>query len=139
MGSENLQFDALVIASVGGVLGVAYLLGAMLSLLSSGGTNVLLLAGSVPFTAAVGVLLSLSAGLLSTGHRFGRYLGILTFGAIGAVTFPSLSSPGPFVAGQAGLSFLLALYMVVRNPVPKTEKSKIDESTSATRVGSTIR
>lgn len=139
MGSENVAFDAVVIAAVGVVLGVAYLLGAMLALLGNGGESVLLLTASVPVTATVSVLLLLTGGFLGTGHRYGRWIGMMAFGAVVVFGRPTLSSPDSFAIAQGALALLLVLYLVVRNPVPRTERSSIDESTSATRVGSTIR
>lgn len=139
MGSETTTFDAMVIAAVGGVLGVAYLLGAMIGLLSNGGDGVLLLANSVPVTTGAGVLLALTAGFLATGHRYSRYVGILVFGAVVAFVRPSFASPEPLSVAQAGLALVVTLYLVLRNPVPASDRSNVDESTSATRIGSTIR
>lgn len=139
MGSESTQFEAVVIGAVGVVLGVAYLFGAMLALLSTGGVGVLILSGSVPVTASVGVLLMLVAGLIGTGHGYGRYLGMLSFGAVVVFGRPSFASPEPLAVTQVAVASLMALYLVFRNPVPKTERSNVDESTSASKVGSTIR
>lgn len=139
MGSQNTRFDAVVIAAVALVLGVAYLLGAMLALLSNGGDGFLLLMGSVPVTTTIGVFLTLTGGLLGTGHRYGRFLGTMSFGAVVVFGRPSLAAPEALEVVQASISLVLALYLTVRNPVPKTERSNIDESTSATKVGSTLR
>lgn len=139
MGSETTSFDAGMIAAVGSILGVAYLFGAMLSGISNGESEFMLLAGSVPVTAIVGVMLSLMAGLLATGHRLGRLIGTTAFGAILVFGFPNLASPDPIQVSVSVVALLLTLYMIFRNPVPKPERSNVDESTSASRVGSTLR
>lgn len=139
MGSKRMSFDAGVVTAVGVVLGVAYLLGAMFALLSGGGNSVLLLANSVPVTTTTGVFLLLMAGLLGTGHRNGRYVGILAFGAVVAFGRPTMAAPEPFAVLQAGLGVAFAVYLLLRNPVPARDRSNVDESTSATKVGSTIR
>lgn len=139
MGSENVSFEAVGIATVGVVVGIAYLLGAMLSLLSDGGSNVLVLADSVAVTTTAGVLSLLTAGFLGTGHRYGRYLGVLTYASVAIAAAPSLASPTAPATAQAALASLVTLYLTVRNPVPVRERSNIDESTSASKLGSTIR
>lgn len=139
MGSENVSFEAAAVAAVGAVLGIAHLLGAMLALLGEGGNGVLLLAGSVAVTTAVAVVLMLTAGFLGTGHRSGRYVGLVAFVAVAVAGRPSLSAPEALPAAHAGLALLVALYLLLRNPVPAPERSNVDESTSATKVGSTIR
>lgn len=139
MGSENTGFEAVVIAALGVILGVAYLLGGMLALLSDGGNDVLLLADSISATVTIGILLMLTAGFLGTKHSHSRYLGVIAFGAVAVFGRPAVATPEAFPVVQAGLAFLVALYMAFRNPVPATERSNVDESTSATKVGSTIR
>lgn len=139
MGSGNTSFDAGVIAAVGAILGIAYVLGAMLALLSSGGNGVLLLADSVSVTTTVGVMLMLTGGFLATGHRYGRYVGILTFGSVAVFGRPSVATPDALSVIQAGFALLLVVYLLFRNPVTATERSNVDESTSATRIGSTLR
>lgn len=138
MGTENTSFDAGVIAAVASILGVAYLFGAMLTYLDPSLEFMLLL--NVPVTATVGVLLALAAGLLATGHHIGRIIGTTGFGAV--VIFGGLSlaeSMEPLLATSAGISLILAVYMLLRNPVKSSGRSTIDESTSASRVGSTLR
>lgn len=139
MGDQSTSFDAGVIAALAIVLGVAYVIGGALALLSDGRSNVLLLLGSVPVTMTIGVLLALSAGLLATGERYGRYLGVMAFGAVVLFGRPSLSGPEALDVIQASASLLAALYMTLRDPIPKPERSHVDESESATKVGSTIR
>lgn len=139
MDAKNTRFDAVVIAAVGIVLGTTYLLRAMLALLSTGGEGPLLLANSVAVTIVAGVLLSLAAGLLVTGQSYGRYLGAVAFGAVAVFGRPSMTTPHLLEVAQAGLALIAAAYLVLLNPVPERERSSIDESTSAAKVGSTIR
>ncbi|SFS07548.1 hypothetical protein SAMN05216559_3242 [Halomicrobium zhouii] len=139
MGSENVSFEAAVIAAVGVVLGVAHLFGAMLALLSQGVNSVLLLANSVPVTTTTAIALMLTAGFLGTGSRQGRYVGMVAFGAVAVFGRPSLVAPEPFPVAHAGLALLVVLYLALRNPITEPERSNVDESTSATRLGSTIR
>lgn len=139
MGSTNVSFEAAVVAAVGVTLGIAHLVGAMLAMLSDGGTSVLLLGESIPGTTVVGTLLLLVAGFLGTGHRYGRYLGVVAFGGAAVLGRPSLAAPEAFPVAQSGLALAVALYLTVRDPVPVAERSNVDESTSASKVGSTIR
>lgn len=139
MGSGRVRFDGAVVATGGAVLGVAYLLGAMLALLADGGGAGLLLGGSTPITAGAGVALTVAAGLLATGHRRGRVVGMVAFGAVALFGRPSLASPDPVLVVQSAVAASFVLYLLVRNPVPTSDRSNVDESTSATRVGSTLR
>jgi len=139
MGSENVSFEAAVIAAVGVVLGVAHLLGAMLALLSQGVNGTLLLADSVAVTTTVAIGLLLTAGFLGTGHRQGRYVGILAFGAVAVLGRPSLVAPEAFPVAHAALALVVTLSLALRNPVPASERSNVDESTSAAKIGSTLR
>lgn len=139
MGSGSSGFGAVVVATAGMILGVGYLLGAMLTLLSNGGNGVLLLANSVPVTSVTALLLLLTGGYLGTGHRSGRFFGVVAFGAVAIFGRPSLSSPDAFTVVLASFSLLVALYLLFRNPFSVTERSEVDESESATRLGSTLR
>jgi hypothetical protein len=139
MGETVKRFDAVLFAGVASVLGTVYLLGAMLEMLSEGNATTLLLADSVPAATVFGTLLLLTAGALATDQRWARYLGILAFAGIALFGFPSLSSPSLLPAVQTAIGGLLTLYLVFRNPVHTPERSQVDESTSASKVGSTIR
>lgn len=139
MGSESTTFDAIIIAGIGGTFGVTYLFGTMLALFSNSGQGVLLLADSVAVTTTIGILLTLTAGLLGTGYGYGRHVGMLSFGAVVIFGRPSLAAPEAFPVVQAGIALLITVFLVFRNPVPTTDRSNVDESTSASRVGSTIR
>lgn len=140
MGTTNTSFNAGVIAAIGSILGVALLFSSMLAFLSESQSEFMLLSGSAWVTATVGVMLALTGGLLATGYRQGRFIGTLSFGAV--VVFginDLLSTMDPVLAVAVGIAGLLTLYMMFRNPVPRPERSPIDESESASRVGSTLR
>lgn len=139
MGSESVSFEGVVIAAVGVVMGITYLLGAMLGMMANGGENVLLLADSLPVTVVIGVLLLLTAGFLGTGHRQGRYVGMMAFIAVAIFGRPTLAAPEAIPLAQTGFVLLVALYLVLKNPVSEPERSNVDESNSASKVGSTIR
>ena len=139
MGETVKTFDALVVAGVAAMLGTAFIVGAMLALLSSGETTTLVLSNSVPVGTIVGVMLLLSAGAFGTGQRWARYLGILSFGAVVLFGFPPLSGPTVLRVVAALLAGLATVYLLFRNPISEVERSSVDESTSASKAGSTIR
>jgi len=139
MGGTVKAFDALVLAGVAVMLGTVFVVGAMIGLLSDGETMTLVLANSVAGSTIVGVLLLLTAGALGTGQRWARYLGLLSFLVVVPLGFPSLSDPAVFAVIQTVTAALSTLYLLWRNPVTTSERSAVDESTSASKVGSTIR
>jgi len=93
----------------------------------------------VAVTTTTAIALMLVAGFLGTGSRQGRYVGVLAFGAVAVFGRPSLVSPEPFPVAHAGLAVLIVLYLALRNPISEPERSNVDESTSASKLGSTIR
>jgi hypothetical protein len=140
MGETSKSFDAVLLAGVSSVLGSGFILSAMIALLSgSGSTTAMVLAGSIPVGTVVGVLLLLTAGALGTEQRWARHLGILSFGGVvvfGNPVFTPLSALSVF---YSVVSAFATLYLLFRNPIAKTDRSQVDESESATKVGSTIR
>lgn len=139
MGETVKAFDAVLLAGIAAVMGTGLVVGAMLALLSGGETMTLVLANSIPVGTIVGVVLLLTAGAFGTEQRWARYLGILAFLAVVIFGFPSLSAPTVLPVIQTVLSALSTLYLLFRNPVSKPDRSGVDESTSASKVGSTIR
>lgn len=139
MGETVKTFDAVVLAGLAAVLGIGLVVGAMLALLSGGKTMSLVLANSIPVGTIVGVLLLLTAGAFGTEQRWARYLGLVAFLAVVIFGFPSLSEPSVFPIAQAVVSALATVYLLFRNPVSRPDRSAVDESRSATKVGSTIR
>jgi len=139
MGDTVKAFDALVLAGVAAVLGTVFLVGAMIGLLSGGDSITLVLADSVVASTVVGVLLLLTGGALGTDQRWARYLGIISFLIVVPLGFPSVSDPAVMPVVHTTVAVLATLYLLWRNPVATGERSSVDESTSATKVGSTIR
>lgn len=139
MGETVKAFDALVLAGVAAVLGTVFLVGAMIGLLSGGDSTTLVLGDAVAASTVVGVLLLLTAGALGTDQRWARYLGILSFLVVVPLGFPSTTDPAVLPVVHTTVAGLATLYLLWRNPVTTGERSAVDESTSATKVGSTIR
>jgi len=139
MGETVKAFDALVLAGVAAVLGTVFVIGAMIGLLSGGETITLVLADSIVASTTVGVLLLLTAGALGTDQRWARVLGVCSFLAVVPLGFPSPSDPAVLPTVYTSFAGLATLYLLWRNPVTTGDRSEVDESTSATRVGSTIR
>jgi len=140
MGETVKSFDAYVLSGVAAVLGTGFVVGAMLALLGgSETTTAMVLADSVPVGTVVGVLLLLTTGAFVSGQRWARYLGFLAFVAVVLFGFPSPSSPSVIPVVHTSLSVLAAVSLLFRNPISKAERSQVDESTSASKVGSTIR
>lgn len=139
MGDTVKQFDAILFSGVAGVLGTVFIVVAMLGMLSNGETNELMLGGSIPASTITGILLLLTAGALGTNQRWARFLGILSFGAVVLFGGPSVTPATYLATVQVAVAGVATVYLIVRNPVSTPERSTIDESTSATRVGSTIR
>ena len=140
MGETTKAFDAVILSGIGSVLGAGFVLSAMLALLSSSdSTTAMVLAGSVPVGTVVSVLLLLTAGALWTEQRWARYVGILSFGAVVLFGVPLFTPLGPLSLFYTVVSAIAAVYLLFRNPVSRSDRSQVDESTSATKVGSTIR
>lgn len=139
MGETEQSFEALVLAGVAAVLGTGFVVGAMLALLSDGETTTLVLADSISVGTTVGVLLLLTAGALGTSQRWARFLGILSFGAVLVFGFPAVMELTVVPVAQTTIGGLATVSLLVRNPVRRTTRSEVDESESATKVGSTIR
>jgi hypothetical protein len=140
MGETAKAFDAVLLAGVSSVLGAGFILSAMLALLSdSASSTAMVLADSVPVGTVVGVLLLLTAGALGTEQRWARYVGVLSFGAVVVFGTPVFTPVTPLSIFYTVVSLLAAVYLLFRNPISKTDRSQVDESTSATKVGSTIR
>lgn len=139
MGETVKTFDALVLAGVAAVLGTGFVVGGMLAMLSGGETMSLVLANSIPVSTVVGILLLLTAGAFGTEQRWARYLGILSFLAVVPFGIPVLTAPSVIPVAESMMSGLSVLYLLYRNPIPRPDRTSVDESTSATKAGSTIR
>jgi lysylphosphatidylglycerol synthetase-like protein (DUF2156 family) len=139
MGEEEAAFGALVVAGVTMLIGTKLLVGSMIELISvNGGTGQLLL-GSVPGTTTVAICLLMVTGSLLSRLWWSRSLALVTLAVVAVLGRPVLADPEPIALGQTVIAVVTITYLLVANPVKKQERSNIDESSSASRVGSTIR
>lgn len=139
MGEEETTFGALVAAGVAMLIGTKLVVGAMIAMLSVDGGTVQLLLDSMPATAVIGIVLLITTGALVARLWWGRWLAIAALTFVAVVGRPMLADPEPIAVAQTAMAIVTILYLVVANPVAKQERSEIDESTSASRWGSTIR
>ena len=148
MGGREVRFGGIVVASLAGVVGVKYLLGASLALLRRKGdvstvlatsSDPLLTGGSVLGTAAAATLLLLAAGMILTGVGYARYWTLGTFVVVVALGLPSLLSSEPVsVLETVGIGAAV-LYLLRRDPLHDEARTAVDDEGSATRIGSTLR
>jgi hypothetical protein len=139
MGEEEASFGALVAAGVTMLIGTKLLVGAMIELLSVSGGTAQLLLESVPATAILGIALLLATGSLVARLWWSRSLALVTLAAVAILGRPAMGDPDPVALGQTALALVTVVSLLITDPVKKTERSQIDESTSASKVGSTIR
>lgn len=139
MGEEETSFGAIVAAGVTMLIGTKLLVGAMIELLSVSGGNAQLLLGSVAATAIVAIVLLLATGSLVSRLWWSRSLAIVALAITAILGRPAMGDPDPVALGQTALAIVTVLSLLVSNPVRKEERSEIDESTSASKLGSTIR
>ncbi|WP_225334544.1 hypothetical protein [Halomicrobium urmianum] len=139
MGLDDSGFDAVVMSALAGVLGGVYLVGSSVAIMANSAEGALLLGGSVGVTTVVGVLLLTTAGALLAGQRWARYLGVLAFVSVVAFGHPTPEAIEAVPVFQTVVAVLSVLYLTFRDPVGKGDRSNVDDSTSAAKVGSTIR
>jgi hypothetical protein len=139
MGTETVRFGGIVVAAFGIIAGTAYFMQATLAWLGTETTQYLLLGGSPVVSMSIGVMLLLTAGFLIMGSGAGRALGIIAFGAVAVFGRPSMASPEPLLIAQAGLAVTVAFGLVFISPLKQKPTHKVDESGSATKMGSTLR
>lgn len=139
MVTGDTNFESALVAGLSLALGGAYVVVGSFDLMGSLSNTHLLLSGSTVVTLIVGVLLLLGSGIFLAGSSFARYYGILAFGTVVVFGRPSLAAPTVVDVGQASIALLTALYLVLRDPVPTSQRADVDEETSGTRVGSTLR
>ncbi|WP_276271413.1 hypothetical protein [Haloarcula litorea] len=139
MTEEQQTFDALVLASLAGVVGSKYLLGGALAVMTGSVNGSTLVLGSVPLTLVVGVALAVVAGGFVDRASWARALGLLTFLTVVGLSVPAVLAPDLVITVEAFGLVLAASYLLVRNPVASGDDPEIDEDDSAHRVGSTLR
>lgn len=139
MGVDDTTFGAIVVAGMTMLLGTKLLVGGMIDMLSLSNGSVGLLVGSVAVTVVVGLGLILATGGLITTLFWSRPLAILALAVLAVLGRPSLGAPEPVAVGQTAFALVTLLYLLFVNPLKRPERSNVDESESASRVGSTIR
>lgn len=139
MGEEETSFGAIVAAGVTMLIGTKLLVSAMIELLSVNGSNAQLLLESTPATAIMGIFLLLATGSLVSRLWWSRSLAIVALAITAVLGRPAMGDPDPVALAQTALAIVTVLSLLVTNPVRRAERSEIDESTSASKVGSTIR
>jgi len=139
MATTKPKFGALVIASISGVVGGKYLIGGALALMIDSVVSSVLVAEMVSLTLACGVLLCVAAGAFADGSKWARPVTIITYTVVVGLSIPALQALDPVIITETLGMGLSALYLIVRNPIERVETTKVDDSDSATRFGSTLR
>lgn len=139
MGEEGKSFGAIVVASIAVIMGSKYLVLAMVVGMSATPLDVPLLLDSTLVTGVVGAVLVLLSGGFVSGIAFTRPVAILAFAAAVVLAKPWVAPVEPLVIGESMVAATTVLYLLLENPIHRAERTDVDESTSATRIGSTIR
>lgn len=139
MGEEGKSFGAIVVASVAMIMGSKYLVTAMVVAMSAEPLDVPMLLGSTLVTTAAGATLVMLTGAFVSGIAFARAFAIVTFAAVVVLSKPWVAPIEPLVVGESVVAACTVLYLLLYDPITRTERTEVDESTSATRIGSTIR
>lgn len=148
MGGSDVRFSAVVLASLAGVVGVKYLVGSMLAVLSNWREpatipavepSPLVLGESFVATMVCGILLLCVAGGFLTGIRSVRIWSIVTFVVVIGLSIPSILAVDLIITAEAVAFAGATLYLLRHNPVARTGRNPVDESDSASRLGSTLR
>jgi hypothetical protein len=139
MANTSPKFGALVVASLAGVVGTKYLVGGALALLDASVVSSVMVMGMTPPTLVAGVLLCVVAGAFGDASTLARPLGILTFLLVMGLSVPAIVGLDLVIITETVGMGIAVLYLLVRNPIEVHEALKVDESESATRVGSTLR
>lgn len=139
MANTSPKFGALVVASLAGVVGSKYLIGGLVALIDDAVVSSATVADNVAFSLAVGLWLCLLAGAFVNAAPWARLVAIPTFVAIGIVSIPALRAVDPVIVTETVGMSVTGLYLLVRNPIERVEATTVDDSESASRVGSTLR
>lgn len=134
---DDIGFLATAVAAGAILLGLGWQIVGWTQLLCPGTAWLPLLGNSSVATIGVGMLLSVTAILMTYGY--GRAMGVVSFAALGVTSLPGVIAVDSLFVGQAAVAFVLALYLF-RNPIRTQEHSSpVDETKSATRIGTTLR
>jgi len=132
-------FGALVVASLAGVVGAKYLMGGALAVIDESVSRSMLVADSIGVTIGCGVVLGVVAGGFVEGAFWARASTIAVFLLIGGLSIPAMLAADPIITTETVGMGLSIGYLLVRNPIERTEDAAVDETDSASRVGSTLR
>jgi len=139
MGRTKPKFGALVIASISGVVGGKYLIGGALALMIDAVVSSVLVADMILLTFACGVTLCVAAGAFADGSTWARPITLVTYALVIALSVPALRAMDPVIIAETVAMSVSFLYLVVRNPIKRVDTTKVEDSDSATRFGSTLR
>lgn len=139
MGEEGKSFGAIVVASVALIMASKYLVTAMIVQMSATPLDIPMLVDSTIVTGVAGVALAILAGAFVSAFTFARSFAILTFAAVAVLGQPWVAPVEPIVIGETMVAALAVLYLLLYDPITREQRTEVDESTSATRVGSTLR
>lgn len=133
------KFGGWVIGSIAGVVGVKYLLGGAIALIDDSVTSAMLVGDIIPLTLACGFLLCVVAGAFIDGATWARSLTVVSFLLVSGLSIPAVQAQDPVIIAETFGMVLSTLYLFVRNPIERKEVTKVDDSDSASRIGSTLR
>ena len=139
MADTSPKFGALVVASLAGVVGTKYLVGGALALIDDSVISSVMVADNIGLSLGVGVALCVVAGGFVEATRWARAMGILAFLAVGVVSVPALRAGDLIIVAETAGMAVSVLYLLVRTPIERVEATNVDDSDSASRVGSTLR
>ena len=139
MADTSPKFGGLVVASLAGVVGTKYLLGGALAMVDATDASSVLVMDYIPLTFAVGILLGLVTGAIASGFVLARAMAIVMFLGLLAVSIPAIQARDPVIIVESVGLGLSILYLSVRKPIERVESTKVDEESSGTRTGSTLR
>lgn len=139
MGEEGKSFGSIVTASIAVIMGSKFLVTAMVVAMAPGDLGVPLVLDSTIATGVAGAALVMVAGGFVAAFAFTRGVAILTFAAVAVAGEPWVAPVEPIVVGETVVAAIVVVYLLLYDPIHRAGRTDVDESTSATRIGSTIR
>ena len=139
MADTSPKFGALVVASLAGVVGTKYLLGGALALIDETVNSSMLVADSTVLTIGCGVVLAVAAGGFIEGAVWARTSTLLAFLLVAGLSVPAVLAFDPIITAETVGVGLSIVYLLRRNPIDRADEATVDETDSASRVGSTLR
>jgi hypothetical protein len=139
MTSKTPKFGAWVVASLAGIVGIKYVMGGALALIENSVVSSITVSDTIALSLGCGVLLCVVAGAFVECLNWARPVGLVTFLLVAGLSVPALLAMDPIIVAETVGMGLSVLYLLVRSPFETKATTKVDESDSATRVGSTLR